>query len=118
MSLASTEFVVLAPIDVDTSVLWATLCQPSISEELRQKVAGTSGSHQRIRPQELLGVQVRDVRKLDGNLASLVADLGQVCYESRKESRDLARTRDELLPLLMSGKAWVKDAEAAVSGAL
>lgn len=34
------------------------------------------------------------------------------------ESRKLARTRDELLPLLMSGKITVKDAEAVVSDAV
>jgi type I restriction enzyme, S subunit len=114
-ALASTEFVVLAPVGVDPSVLWATLSQREISEELRQMVAGTSGSHQRIRPQDLLSVRVRDVRALDSKSADAVSQLGKICYERRQESRALARTRDELLPLLMSGKARVKDAETAVS---
>lgn len=43
--------------------------------------------------------------------ADLAAKLGA-------ESRALARARDELLPLLMSGKITVKDAEAAVSDAV
>lgn len=34
------------------------------------------------------------------------------------ENESLARTRDELLPLLMSGKIRVKDAEATVSEVL
>ncbi|SON62380.1 hypothetical protein MSIMFI_03905 [Mycobacterium simulans] len=118
MPLASTEFVVLTSVAVDASLLWAALSQPEISEELRQKVAGTSGSHQRIRPHDLLGIQVRDVRELSPDLTGLVAGLGQVCHERRKESRVLARTRDELLPLLMSGRVRVKDAEAAVSEVL
>ncbi|AZT99552.1 restriction endonuclease subunit S [Brevibacterium linens] len=43
--------------------------------------------------------------------ADLAAKLGA-------ESRALARSRDELLPLLMSGKITVKDAEAVVSDAV
>jgi type I restriction enzyme, S subunit len=37
---------------------------------------------------------------------------------AERESRRLVSMRDELLPLLMSGKVRVKDAEAAVSGVL
>jgi type I restriction enzyme S subunit len=39
-------------------------------------------------------------------------------FEVELEKRRLARTRDELLPLLMSGKITVKDAEAVVSDAV
>jgi len=116
-ALASTEFVVLSPLGVDPSVLWAALSQPEISDELRQMVAGTSGSHQRIRPHDLLGVQVRDVRALGSKSADAISWLGQVCDERRQESRALARTRNELLPLLMSGKVRVKDAEAVALSA-
>jgi hypothetical protein len=49
MAVASTEFVVLRPAGVDTSALWSAVRQPEVSENLRQKAAGTSGSHQRIR---------------------------------------------------------------------
>ncbi len=117
-ALASTEFVVLVPVGVDPSVLWSALSQPEISEGLRQMVSGTSGSHQRIRPNDLLGVTVRDVRALDPKSAAAVSQLGQICHERRQESRLLARTRDELLPLLMSGKLRVKDAEAVASEVL
>lgn len=116
MAVASTEFVVLVPAGVDSSALWAALAQPNISETLRQKVAGTSGSHQRIRPSELLEVRVPDVRTLDKSAAALVEDLGRVCHQRRQESSDLISTRDKLLPLLMSGRIRVKDAEARVSG--
>ncbi|ORV68627.1 hypothetical protein AWC07_08125 [Mycobacterium gastri] len=118
MALASTEFVVLIPACVDATLLWATLRQTDISEELTQMVAGTSGSHQRIRPHDLLGAWVRDIRELEPDLASLLVDLGQVCHRRRKESQLLARTRDQLLPVLMSGKIRVKDAAASVGEVL
>lgn len=115
MALASTEFVVLVPENVTSSALWSALAQPEISEMLRQMVAGTSGSHQRIRPNELLEMQVPDVRTLDDSSTALVESLGRVCHRNRQEILRLTCTRDELLPLLMSGKIRVKDAEARVA---
>lgn len=50
MALASTEFVVLRPVGVDTSALWAALRQPDVLAELRQLVGGMTGSRQRIQP--------------------------------------------------------------------
>lgn len=114
MPLASTEFVVLTPIDVGASPLWAAVSQPEVLEELMQKVAGTSGSHQRIRPHDLLAARVRDARELDRGLAGLIVELGRLSYERRRESRLLAHTRCELLPLLMSGKVRTADVKAAM----
>ncbi|ORV33917.1 restriction endonuclease subunit S [Mycobacterium conspicuum] len=54
--------------------------------------------------------QVRLGRELD--------ELDAVERSKLEESKKLARTRDELLPLLMSGKLRVKDAEAVASGVL
>ena len=45
----------------------------------------------------------------------LSSPLGQ---GGREESRELAATRDELLPLLMSGKVRVKDAEKSLEEVL
>lgn len=47
-----------------------------------------------------------------------VSDLANWAAAMAKESRDLATVRDELLPLLMSGKVRVKDAEKPVEGVL
>jgi hypothetical protein len=109
MALASTEFVVLRPLDVGTSALWSALRQPDVSEMLRQQVAGTSGSHQRIRPRDVMEILVRDVRRLPPESARAVADLGALCHARRGESVRLAAIRDFTLPLLMSGAARVTD---------
>jgi hypothetical protein len=108
MALASTEFVVLRPIGVDTSALWSAVRQRDVSETLRQRVAGTSGSHQRIQPRDLLDVRVRDVRRLTPAGSQTITGLGALCHARRTESTHLSALRDALLPLLMSGKVRVK----------
>jgi len=112
MALASSEFVVLRPIGVDTSALWSALRQRDVSETLQRQVAGTSGSHQRIQPRDLLSVRVRDVRRLGPAASQAITSLGAMCHARRAESARLSACRDELLPHLVSGKVRVRDAEA------
>lgn len=118
MAVASTEFVVLYPSGVETSELWAVLSQPDVSIRLGGNVAGTSGSHQRVKPAELLAMEVRDPRGLAPAIRASLVSLGQAVHERRDESAGLAETRDALLPLLMSGKLRVKDAERVVEEAV
>ncbi|MEV4158037.1 restriction endonuclease subunit S [Nocardia salmonicida] len=113
-AVASTEFVVLEPIGCSTSVLWSLLCQPEFMTYIASRVAGTSGSHQRVKPAEILSAPVGDPDSLNTNVRDLIDSLGRHIDSARKESQVLARTRDELLPLLMSGKLRVKDAEKKV----
>jgi Type I restriction modification DNA specificity domain len=108
MALASTEFVVLRPMDVDTSALWAALSQRDVSETLQQLVSGTSGSRQRIRPADLLDVRVRDVRRLSVAASRSITSLGAQCHARRAESARLSAYRDALLPLLVSGLTRVR----------
>jgi len=107
MAVASTEFVVLRPVAVDTSALWSALRQPEVTETLRQRVAGTSGSHQRIQPRDLLEVRVRDIRRLTPAAARTVTGLGALCHARREECLRLSTFRDALLPLLVSGRVRV-----------
>ena len=109
MALASTEFVVLRPDGIDTSALWSAVRQRDVSDTLRQHVAGTSGSHQRIQPGDLLDVRVRDVRRLSTAAAETITNLGALCHARRAESASLATWRDAVLPLLISGKVRVID---------
>jgi type I restriction enzyme, S subunit len=118
MAVASTEFVVLVPVGVSTSELWAATSQPSVVTELANKVSGTSGSHQRVMPAEILGLVIPDPRHLNAAARAEITSLGAVVHARRLESRRLAATRDELLPLLMSGEVRLKDAERAVGEVL
>ncbi|GFG64306.1 type I restriction/modification system specificity determinant HsdS [Mycobacterium kubicae] len=107
MALASTEFVVLRPTGIDTSALWAALRQRDVVDSVRQLVAGTSGSHQRIQPRDLLEIAVADVRALSRDQSQLITDLGALCQARRAEKIRLAAVRDTLLPLLVSGQVGV-----------
>jgi len=114
MALASTEFVVLRPIGIDTSALWSALRQPGVLAILQQRVAGMTGSRQRIQPGELLGVAVPDVRRLGVGPAATLARVAGVCHRRRAESAELSAVRDALLPLLMTGKVRARSATAMV----
>ncbi len=109
MALASTEFVVLRPIGVDTSAVWAAVRQPDVLATLQQLAAGMTGSRQRIQPRELLHVPVRDVRRMGAGPARTLSNLGALCEQRRAESAHLSGVRETLLPLLMSGKIRVTD---------
>ncbi len=110
-ALASTEFVCLEPKDISIGALWAALTQPSFSSQLEALAGGTTGSHQRVKPDAMLSASVIDLRAADkatlGALDSLCIHRSQLVHENRV----LARTRDELLPLLMNGTITVREAE-------
>lgn len=113
-ALASTEFLVLESLHSSSSVLWAVLSQPAFSSALEAQVSGTSGSHQRVRPADLLATKVIDPRAMSVEVKDAITALGQCIAAHRTESRNLAELRDALLPELMSGRLRVKDAEKAV----
>lgn len=112
MAVASTEFVVLRPVGCDSSALWAALRQPDVSLRLQRRAAGTSGSHQRIQPGDLLDVSVPDVRRLSPAALATITGLGALCHARRTESARLSAFRDALLPLLVCGKVRVRDVDA------
>ncbi len=108
--LASTEFLVLEPLATDPWVMWCLLSQPSFSAALQGLVAGTSGSHQRVRVEEVLATPILDPRSIQ---PQLLADVGEILAPIdalMRENRTLAATRDALLPQLMSGTLRVRDA--------
>lgn len=118
ISLASTEFLVLVPQELPTSALWAVLSLARTKAFLVERVSGTSGSHQRVRPQEVLQIPVPGVSQFDAGLLERLDALGETADIHRRESRTLARLRDTLLPPLMDGTLRVKDAVAQVEEVL
>ncbi|WP_113716652.1 restriction endonuclease subunit S [Arthrobacter dokdonensis] len=117
-SLASTEFLVLEPKQVSTAVIWAMLSQPSFSASLETQVAGTSSSHQRVRPSDLLATLVPSPSSIPISVLAQVTAIGARVATTRAENRTLGATRDALLPQLMSGKLRVKEAQALVAAAV
>lgn len=117
-ALASTEFLVLKPLGrISVDELWAVCSQPNFARSIAEKVTGTSNSHQRVKPGDLLAAEVVDPRDIpDGVRASISTIMGEV-DESRVESSVLSELRETLLLGLMSGEIRVRDAERIVEGA-
>ena len=104
-ALASTEFAVLtASSDTELAALWLAVRDPYFREELPRRVTGTSGSHQRVRPDDLLMIDVPDVRLLDQLTKLTTLNLLGLCAARRRETAQLAALRDALLPELLSGR--------------
>lgn len=117
-AMASTEFLVLESRYSSSTVLWSVVSQPAFSSSLESQVAGTSGSHQRVRPADLLATEVIDPRMMGDQVKDSITSLGRCIASYRTESTMLALLRDTLLPELMSGRLRVKDAERAVGEAV
>lgn len=115
LAVSSTEFVPLVPKDpLQVSDLWAATLDPNFSRQLEALVTGTTGSHQRIRPDDLLHTSVLDTRDLDDGERNLLGSLCEKATAIVQESQTLASVRDELLLQLMSGRITVRDAEKTV----
>jgi type I restriction enzyme S subunit len=111
-ALASTEFLVLKPAEgVAPDEVWAVSKQPTFTGDLVGMATGTSNSHQRVRPNDLLATEVVDPRSMPGNDRETVIVLAERSRQARLESKTLACLRDTLLPKLMSGDIRVRDAE-------
>jgi type I restriction enzyme S subunit len=115
VSLASTEFLVLYPVSgVTIADLWAACVQPDVTEGLAAQASGTSNSHQRVKPSDVLAYSIIDPRALPSNVRDVVSAHVGMARHSRRETLVLAELRNALLPKLMSGEIRVKDAERVV----
>lgn len=117
-ALASTEFVVLTPKEISVPLLWAILSQRRFSLELATKVSGTSGSHQRVKPEDMLSSAVIDPNSVGQEAIGLINETAELLLKLGNENNQLSVLRDALLPQLMSGKIRVREAEAVVEDVL
>ncbi|MDK8791066.1 restriction endonuclease subunit S [Corynebacterium sp. MSK039] len=116
----STEFIVLRPHpDIPPAAPYAVARSADFRAFAAQTMTGTSGRQR---------VQARDLEAYEtlwpngeqlSNFGSRTTPLLDFAGKLRDEAQTLAKTRDELLPLLMSGKISVREAgqEAAAAGA-
>lgn len=111
-SLASTEFVPISGHAVSNEAVYAVCSAPAFLEQMNGLVTGTTGSHQRVDKDALTSVDVPDVRTLSTETLDAVALLVRQAHALRVEIKELASTRDELLPLLLSGRVRVGDVAA------
>ncbi len=120
LQVSSTEFLAFTPlIPATRNVLYCLFKSSRFRAEMVARVTGTSKSHQRVQPKSLLACKAlsADPRLLalfDETTSSM---LNQLLW-NRRESRELVRVRDLLLPKLMSGEIRLLDAESAVGAVL
>ena len=105
IALASTEFASLtATDDVELAALWLAVRSPFFRGELTRRVTGTSGSHQRVRPDDMLTIDVPDPRAMAGGVKLAALALLETVRQLRAQSANLGDLRDALLPELLSGR--------------
>lgn len=93
-NFASTEFVVLEPKEgMGLGALWAACRDPRVSQKLSEFARGTSSSHQRVSPKDILesSVVVADIPEEETTLIRKLTD----------ENVSLAQTRDFLIRYLI-----------------
>jgi type I restriction enzyme S subunit len=110
--ISSTEFLVFVPKTAsDRYYLYCQFQQPAFAEDLAQGASGTSNSHQRVRPDDVLNKAVivppSAIRKSFGEIAN---PLFALAAANHAELAILAEMRDYLLPRLLSGRVRVEAA--------
>ena len=105
-AITSTEFLTLTPKPPVDCVFLYNLCRsPEFSAELAVRALGTSGSHQRVKPNEFLGMSVLiPTEFLLSSFREKVTSILNVVNTLRLKNVNLSQTRDLLLPKLISGE--------------
>lgn len=119
VNVCSPEFAYLTAGDMHgLACTWLAVRSPEFRGEMVDRVTGTSGSHQRVRPADLMTIGVPDYRSLAEHIQATVLTLLPLVSDRRRQSVALAELRDVLLPELMSGRMRVDEAGCLVSEAL
>ena len=115
-AVCSTEFLVWIPkAGVGSAFVYSLAASPEFNSRMRQLVTGTSNSHQRVKPDQLAGVEIaagsdEAVARFECVAAPLLARVAH----NRQQANLLASLRDTLLPRLISGKLRLPEVEAEV----
>lgn len=110
ISICSTEFQVLKPKEnIWRGFIYCFLKTEQAIQELTGASSGTSGSHQRVKPEDIFNLtfQYPDMvilKKFD----ELSSDYWQKIKVNQKQIQTLENLRDTLLPKLLSGEVSVK----------
>lgn len=119
VNVCSPEFAYLTAGDMHgLACTWLAVRSPEFRGEMVDRVTGTSGSHQRVRPADLMTIGVPDYRSLAEHIQATVLTLLHLVSDRRQQSVALAELRDALLPELMSGRMRVDEAGRLVSETL
>jgi type I restriction enzyme S subunit len=116
-ALSSTEFLCIrAATEPELAAAWLALRTEQFCAELLRRVTGTSGSHQRVRPDDVLAIEVPDVSALPEAVKQTALSLLEGNDQKLLEIAHLAALRDALLPELLSGRIRIPETQEATVG--
>ncbi len=105
-AICSTEFMPFVPVkDHWRSYLYELFRSPTVQEEIKIRVSGSTGSRQRVKPKEIAGmpVVVPPLEVIDA-FCNVTICLHQRVLKNQMNSVFLKRIRDLLLPRLLNGE--------------
>jgi type I restriction enzyme, S subunit len=110
-SICSTEFQVLKPIDEIYLPFVSCLCSSDgYIASIQSKVTGTSSSHQRVNPRDIINyMMVVPQKSIIILFFKAIFDLLILIDENRKENSQIITLRDSLLPRLISGELEISE---------
>jgi type I restriction enzyme S subunit len=108
-NICSTEFQVFKPKQKNLyGYIYFLLCSNDVKEEFIMAASGTSGSHQRVRPEDILNIRTNlPSIELAEQYSVLVMPIIKKTMANITQIRTLEKLRDTLLPKLMSGEVGV-----------
>lgn len=107
--ISSTEFQVFVPKQAETfGFLYCFLNSKTVQDELASAASGTSGSHQRVSPDDIkaLTFQAKSKQRL-ADFSKVVDPMLEKIETNKDQVANLTKLRDTLLPKLMSGEVRV-----------
>lgn len=114
-AITSTEFVVLRPKpDFTREFLYAMCCSDTFKGLFGGLAIGTSTSHQRVKPENLLAMKsVVPRQAVVERFSDIAAPLFALAQTLRLKNDSLRRIRDLVLPRLLSGEIGLPGAKAS-----
>lgn len=109
-AICSTEFQIIKPKDIKMfGFIYCFLKSPQVTQELASAAGGTSGSHQRVNPNDIfnLAFQMPPTELIEKFYLISTEYFQKIRYNSQ-QLNTLMQLRDTLLPKLMNGEVRVK----------
>jgi type I restriction enzyme S subunit len=109
-AICSTEFQVFTPKSENLfGYIYFFLRSGDAKDELTMAASGTSGSHQRVRPEDILNIKT-NLPSMDFAVqySALVMPNNRKMWANNAQIQSLEKLRDTLLPKLMSGEVRVE----------
>lgn len=109
-SIASTEFIPIIPFEKHSlPFLYCLFSSDRVIQELTNAASGTSGSHQRVRPEDILSITfMAPSLKYLSEFSTLILPFVKKISFNQRRIFTLEKLRDSLLPKLMSGEVRIK----------